>query len=118
MSTETEKYWKIVIDQLRTEGKFHSLSVEDAEMEYEAAIDDPIPQDIRNSIIERIMNKQKGAETGHLPTPPNLYIANQINVNNTSFAHLNRNKGDDPEAENLLKKLREDALSEDENDGD
>jgi len=117
MSTETEKYWEIVINQLKAEGKFHPLSIEEAEKEYEMASDDPISKDIQDSIIERIINKNKCNRQYSFPVPPQLYSANQTNVDNNAFSQLNRNRGHDTDAEELLKKLREDALSEDESDG-
>ena len=118
MSTETEKYWEIVIDQLKAENKFHPLSIEEAEKEYELASTEPIPKTIQNSIVERIMNKDKYNRQYSFPVPPQLYSANQANVDNNAFSQLNRNKGHDVDAEKLLKKLREDALSDDESDGD
>jgi len=103
MSTETEKYWEIVINQLKAEGKFHPLSIEEAEKEYEMASDDPISKDIQDSIIERIMNKDK--ERYSFPVPPQLYSRNEANVDNSAFSQLNRNKGKDEDAEELLNKF-------------
>lgn len=120
MSTESEKYWKIVTNQLRSEGKLTPLSLEEAEKEYELAPEEPLSIEEREEILRRVTCTNNEKVKSSLPTPPVRYVPptpTDMNCNN-EFAQLNRNKGSDSEAEEILRKLREEALSEDESESD
>src|SRR5436190_1421622 len=110
MTADIEKYWKTAWEQLRRNKGLEILTPEKAEEEYLNAPDEPLSQEQRESIIKRVLeNSDEKAPTlrmPHLSERPSLPASV-----GTEFACLNRNKQEDAGAEELLKKIREEALN-------
>ena len=93
MTTERDRKWNVLTDQLRKEGKLTPLSAEEAEKEYEAASDSPLSYDQKETIIQRVLKKSP-AKT-KLPTPP-IQPSEFLPIpaaTSAEFCQLNRNKG-------------------------
>lgn len=112
MSDGKAKYIDAAIGQLRKEGGFNPLTIAEADREYESAPDMPLAQEVKDSIIDRVLGEQSFRNlwptnsASAEPNPSRNSVASE-------FACLNRNRGHDEAKEALLEKLRRDALSED-----
>ena len=111
-----EHYWKAVTSHLRQQGKVTPLTQEQAEREIKTLGDEKLAVEEREQIMKRVLagGKRPVAQAvvkEKIPIVP-VCVSSSSQL---EFAQLNRNKGSDTsEADETLKKLREEALTEDE----
>lgn len=113
MSGEVDRFWKDAATRLRRAKWLHALAPEEAQAALDAADEVPLSQDEIESVVE-------AATSGDLATwTPRPVLNWAEDVDSAAVAdevcQLNRNRGEeDTETEELLDKLRREALANDE----
>ena len=117
MNSDAEKFWDEVSGKLRRFKRFQPLTPKEAEAELVCAPDDRLTSGQIDSIVEAVTS----GELASWEPLPTLDWTNEFNTDevNDEVLQLNRNRGDDdPDTARLEEELRQELLSDDENEED
>jgi hypothetical protein len=117
MSNEADKFWDDYSKDLRRKKGYCPLTPEEAQTELDSLPDRPLTRDELEEIDEVVDSVTSGEARAWTPTPE---FGAFEDVDTESIAEdvlqLNKNAGEgDEQTDELLRKLRREALTEDEN---
>jgi len=115
MSTDANRFWSRIASEVRRAQGLHPLTGEEADEEFESAPEHPLPGNKMVAMVEAVTSGRTGERQ---PTPDLGWLEDSMASEvEEELLQLARNPGQpDAETEELIRRLRREALNEGETD--